>query len=112
MFLLSVLLSAITFNPAMAAPRMGSISGTVDANPIEPDATCKPGKICASQRLPVNRNGCLVNNFWNSSKGGTPLTIDVTETGKNGSKVFVYWVNATNTTITITKMASANYYCP
>jgi hypothetical protein len=112
MFLLSVLLSAITFNP-MAAPGMQPLSGVVEANPIQPDAMCKPGAICASAPLPVKRNGCFVNNFWNSSKGGTPLTIDVTETGKkNGSKVYVYWVNATNTTIKITSMASANYYCP
>ena len=69
-------------------------------------------EIGADQTLPVKRNGCLVNNFWNSSKGGTPLTIDVTETGKNGSKVYVYWVNATNATIKITSMASANYYYP
>ena len=112
MFLLSVLLSAITFNPAMASPGFGSLSGTVDASPDASDPMCKPGAICASARLPVNRNGCKVNNFWNNNKGGTPLTIDVTETGGNGSKVFVYWVNATNKIITITGMASANYYCP
>jgi hypothetical protein len=111
MFLLSVLLSAITFNPVMAGQGM-TLSGVVEANPIQPDAMCKPGGICASARLPVNRNGCHVNNFWNGSKGGTPLTIDITETGGNGSKVFVYWVNATNKIITITGMASANFYCP
>ena len=61
----------------------------------------------------INRNGCHVNNFWQKNvKGGSPLTIDVTETGGNGSKVFIYWVNATSLTITITGMASANYYCP
>ncbi|MGB8909345.1 MAG: hypothetical protein WCC84_11415 [Candidatus Cybelea sp.] len=112
MFLLSVLLSAITFNPAMAGPGMAPLSGVVEANPIQPDAMCKPGAICASATLPIKRNGCHVNNFWNSAKGGTPLTIDVTETGSNGSKVFIYWVNATSSTITITKTASANYYCP
>lgn len=112
MFLLSVLLSAITFNPAMAAG-MTPLSGVVEANPIQPDAACKPGAICASARLPINRNGCRVNNFWQKNvKGGSPLTIDVTETGGNGSKVFIYWVNATSLTITITGMASANYYCP
>jgi hypothetical protein len=118
MFLLSVLLSAITFNPAMAAPSMATLSGSVEAYPIGADATpgksfaCKSGAICASARLPVNRNGCHVNNFWNSAKGGTPLTIDITETGGNGSKVFVYWVNATSATITIKDRASANFYCP
>lgn len=112
MFFLSLLLSAITFNPAMAAQAMTPLSGSVQGNPIAPDAMCMGGMICASARLPINRNGCHVNNVWNSTVGGTPLTIDVTETGNNGSKVFIYWVNATSTTIKITKNASANYYCP
>jgi hypothetical protein len=112
MFLMSVLLSAITFNPAMAPPQMMGYSvGTVYADAISPDKACSPGKICASTTF-TKRNGCFFNNVWNSSVGGTPLTIDVTETGGNGSKVYIYWVNATDTTISIKNKASANYYCP
>lgn len=111
MFLLSVLLSAITFNPAMPPHEAtGATEGYIQAASISPDNTCKPGAICASTTF--NKNGCFFNNFWNSSKGGTPLTIDVTQTGGSGSKVYVYWVNATNTTISITGSAQAKYYCP
>ena len=114
MILMSLLLSAVTFNPALA-PRVGTApaEGFVQANVISPDKVCKPGAICAKAPLPINRNGCFVNNFWNTTKGGgTPLTIDVTQTGSNGSPVYVYWVNATNTGITITGNAQAKYYCP
>lgn len=113
MILMSLLLAAVTFNPAMA-PRAGiaPAEGSVQANVISPDKTCKPGDICASAHLPVNRNGCYVNNFWNGSVGGTPLTIDVTQTGPNGSTVYIYWVNATNKNIGITGNAMAKYYCP
>ncbi|MBV8344894.1 MAG: hypothetical protein JO190_07895 [Candidatus Eremiobacteraeota bacterium] len=110
---MSLLLAAITFNPAMA-PRMGpgTSEGIVQAQVISPDKVCKSGQICAKARLPVNRNGCFVNNFWNGSVGGTPLTIDITQTGGGGSPVYVYWVNATNLNITITGTAQAKYYCP
>lgn len=111
MILMSLLLAALTFNPAIMQ-RPPAAEGFISANTISPDKTCKPGDICAKARLPVNRNGCFVNNFWNSSQGGTPLTMDVTETGKNGSAVYVYWVNATNLSIVITGMAKAHYYCP
>jgi hypothetical protein len=110
MFLMSVLLSAITFNPAIApGAAMGGTSGTIHANAISPDSNCKPGAICASSTF--HKNGCYFNNMWNSGTGGTPLTVDVTETGNNGSKVYVYWVNATNQTIGIKGTANANYYC-
>ena len=114
MFLVSLLLSVVTFNPALPAHEMtGSISGTIQANVISPDATCKPGAICASTKMKNPRNGCFFNNFSNSaSGGGTPLTMDVTETGGNGSPVYVYWVNATNLNIKIAGTANANYYCP
>ena len=113
MILMSLLLAAVTFNPALApragvAPAEGIVQGAV----ISPDAVCKSGAICAKARLPVNRNGCYVNNFWNGSVGGTPLTIDVTQTGPMGSAVYIYWVNATNLNITITGTAQAKYYCP
>ena len=114
MFLMSVLLSAITFNPAMSAPRVSTtpVSGYVQGDVISPDSTCKPGAICAKSAMKTPRNGCFFNNVWNSSAGGTPLTLDVTETGKNGSPVYVYWVNATNLTISINGKAYANFYCP
>ncbi len=111
MFLMSVLLSAIAFNPAMA-PRP-AMAGYVQAEAISPDKTCAPGAICAKVSMPNPRNGCFFNNFWNNSKGGTPLTIDVTETGGNGSPVYVYWINATSTTsISIKDKAYAKNYCP
>jgi hypothetical protein len=91
---------------------MAPLSGSVQGNPISPDFSCKAGAICATAALPVKRNGCFVNNFSNGSIGGTPLTIDLTETGKSGSNVHVYWVNATNAPITITSKTKANYYCP
>ena len=114
MFLMSVLLSAITFNPALPARDVhGSGAGTIHANVVSPDATCKPGKICASATMKNPRNGCYFNNVSSSaSGGGTPLTVDVTETGSNGSPVYIYWVNATDLTIKITGTANANFYCP
>jgi len=109
---LSLLLSAVTFNPAMMPHQTtGPTEGYIVARSISPDATCKPGQICASYTF--NRNGCFFNNFWNKTNGGTPLTIDVTQTGGNGSKVYVYWINATNNNIGISGSgASAKYYCP
>lgn len=91
---------------------MNPMTGFVQGDVISPDKTCKSGDICAKSSMKTPRNGCHFNNFWNSSKGGTPLTVDVTETGKNGSPVYVYWVNATNLNIMIKGMAYANFYCP
>lgn len=93
------------------APRVGAAptEGYISADAISPDKTCKPGAICASYT--ANRNGCFFNNFWNSSKGGTPLAIDVTQTGPNGSNVYVYWVNNTSTSIAIKDKAYAKFYC-
>ena len=109
MFLMSVLLSAITFNPAMA-PRPAA-AGYVQGEPTSPDKTCAPGGICAKTSMPNPRNGCFFNNFWNSNKGGTPLTVDVTETGGNGSPVYIYWINATSTSIAIQDKAYARFSC-
>jgi hypothetical protein len=106
---LSLLLSAITFNPAVPLAA-GPAEGIIAAQAISPDKTCKPGAICASYTF--NRNGCFFNNYWvKNVKGGTPLAIDITQTGSNGSAVYVYWVNNTNTNIGITGMAYAKYYC-
>jgi hypothetical protein len=111
MILMPLLLAAITFNPAMAPrPALGPTEGYIAADAISPDSTCKPGAICAS--FTFNRNGCYFNNFWNSSKGGTPLAIDVTQTGSNGSNVYIYWVNNTNVNLAIKGKAYAKYYCP
>ena len=113
MFLLSVLLSAITFNPAMASPGMTPLSGVVEATPTQPTQCANPARSAPRQGFPSTATAVTsITSGKNNIKGGTPLTIDVTETGGNGSKVFIYWVNATITTITITGMASANYYCP
>jgi hypothetical protein len=94
------------------APRaqMAATEGTIAARPISPDATCKPGDICASQT--VHQNGCFYSNFWNKNNGGTPLTIDVTQTGGSGSNTYIYWVNSTNKTISITGQAMAKFVCP
>jgi hypothetical protein len=108
-----MLLSAITFNPAMAPARTTVSEGLVYARAIEPDASCKPGAICASANLPVKQNGCYANNFYNGTNGGTPLSVELTQTGGNGSVVYIYWVNATNKTLTLKGSgAVAKYYCP
>jgi hypothetical protein len=111
MFLTSLLLSVVTLNPAMLPPRAdaGAREGYIMAGPVSPDKTCKPGDICASKT--VTMNGCFYVNFWNSTNGGTPLAIDVTQTGNNGSKTYIYWVNNTNKNIVITGNAMAKYYC-
>jgi hypothetical protein len=111
MLLVSLLLSVITLNPAMTPPlAMGASNGYVQASPISPDSTCKPGAICASHKF--NRNGCFFNNVWNNKYGGTPLAIDVTQTDGNGSTVWIYWVNNTNKNISIIGSATVKYYCP
>jgi len=111
MLLIPVLLSAITFNPAAAA--MTPLQGYVHADVVPASSsTCAAGAICGKGTLPVKRNGCYVDNFYNGSLGGTPLTIDVTESGPNGSPVYIYWVNALSTAITIKSAPYAKYYCP
>lgn len=108
MFLTSLLLSVITLNaPAMPGAMLGAHEGIIESGPIA-DSTCKPGQICASRK--VSQKGCFYANFWNSSKGGTPLAIDVTETSSKTS--YIYWVNNTNKNIGITGQAYANFYCP
>ena len=111
MFLLSILLSVVSFAPAMQqhVPAMGARSGVIQSD-MMPDTTCKPGAICASHTSSLGR-GCFFNNVYiKGSKGGTPLAIDVTET--NTKTTYIYWVNNTNQSISITGNASANYYCP
>jgi hypothetical protein len=113
MILTSLLLAAATFNPAMM-PRGAAATPTEGfiRSDIVPDATCKPGGICASKTLNGNWNHCFFANFWNKSAGGgTPLTIDVTDTDGQGSPVYVYWVNATNRNIGISGNAMAKYFC-
>jgi len=112
MFLLSVLLSAATFMPAMA-PQHGfapARTGTIFGDVISPDKGCAPGAICASLTKSLGK-GCFFNNAYKKGAyGGTPLAVNVTETAS--STDFIYWVNDTGMTIGITKHASANYYCP
>lgn len=97
--------------PAMAPHDFAvARTGTIYGSPISPDSSCKPGKICASAKKAVGK-GCYFNNYYKKNVvGGTPLAVNVSETGS--STDFVYWVNDTDLTIGITKMASANYYCP
>ena len=111
MFLLSILLSTVSFAPAMQqhTPMVGARTGVIQSD-IMPDSTCKPGAICASKTTSLGK-GCFFNNLYvKGSKGGTPLAIDVSET--NSKTTYVYWVNNTNQNIGITGNASANYYCP
>lgn len=110
MILISLILAALTFSPAIAPRPSGVTEGFLSARAISPDATCDSGHICASTTF--HTNGCYFNNFWNGSVGGTPLTIDVTQTGSNGSPVYIYWVNSTNKTLKIISMAKVKYYCP
>jgi len=111
MFLMSVLLSALTFAPALPPERtMGATEGEIQGSLISPDATCKPGAICGTATF--TRQGCYFNNVWvKGVKGATPLTLDVTETG-SGKPVYIYWVNALSTSLTITGTVHAHYYCP
>ncbi len=111
MFLMSLLLSVITLAPALPARPTFVREGLITSGPISPDKVCKPGDICASNTLKGQYNGCLFINFATNGSGGTPLTVDVTETGSNGKNVYVYWVNATNLNITIIGKANAKYYC-
>jgi hypothetical protein len=91
------------------APMMGDRTGMIQSD-MMPDSTCKPGAICASKKTSLGK-GCFFNNAWKSGAyGGTPLTIDVTETASKTT--YVYWVNSTNQNIGITGKASANFYCP
>lgn len=108
---LPLILSAVTFNPAMA-PRMssGATEGYIVAQPLASETNCKPGHICASAKTTLH--GCFIVNFFNGNNGGTPLAIDVTQTGAAGSTTWVYWVNNYYKTITITGNAMAKYYCP
>lgn len=111
MILISLILAALTFGPAIAPHPSGATEGFLSARPISPDFSCAPGAICASTTH--NRNGCYYNNYWvKGSQGGTPLAIDVTQTGPQGSPTYLYWVNNTNKTIKITSFASLKFYCP
>jgi hypothetical protein len=109
MFLISLLLSVVTFNPAML-PHQGTVvsRGVITGN-VAPDAqtSCQPGDICASTTVKFSQ--CFYVNYIDSNNGGTPLTIDVTET--NSKKTYVYWINTYYKPITIKGKAKANYYC-
>lgn len=114
MFLASVLLSVVSFAPAFA-PHAGATSGYVEgymqAQPLASETPCKPGHICASLKT-TKLHGCYVVNFDNGTNGGTPLTIDVTQTGPAGTTTYVYWINNYYRDIQITGLATAKYYCP
>ncbi|MGC1381655.1 MAG: hypothetical protein WA814_11610 [Candidatus Baltobacteraceae bacterium] len=108
---MSLLLAALTLNPAvMPHAGTGATEGYIEAEPTGKVTNCKPGAICAFKKTTLH--GCFVNNVWNSSKGGTPLAIDISETGGAGSTTWVYWVNNTNQTLGITGNATAHFYCP
>ncbi len=110
MILMSLLLAALSFAPAMAPHPLGANEGFVQARAVSPDSNCAPGAICASTTL--HQNSCFYSNFYNGSVGGTPLTIDVTQTGGSGSPTYIYWVNATNKTIKILGgTAKAKFVC-
>jgi hypothetical protein len=102
MTLMSLLLAAVTFNPVLAPHSItGSTQGDIQAQAISPDATCKAGAICASRTITGKWNYCFFTNVYNGVIGGTPLTVNVTQTGAQGSPVYIYWVNTLNKNLTI-----------
>ena len=103
-----MLLSAITFAPMAQHGAAAPAEGVMMSRPLA-KTTCAPGDICATQTL--NRNGCFFNNYYNGTVGGTPLAIDVTQTGPQGSPTYIYWVNNTNKNIVIKSYAYVKYYC-
>jgi hypothetical protein len=111
MFLASLLLSVVSFAPAFAPhPAAASyVEGFVRTQASE--TTCHPGHICASVQT-TKLHGCYVVNFANNSNGGTPLAIDVTESGAYGTTTTVYWINNYNKDVQINGQATAKYYCP
>ena len=110
MLLIPILLSAITFAPPMAqhGAAVTPTEGLIMSRPLA-KTTCAPGAICASTTF--NRNGCFFNNYYNGTVGGTPLAIDVTQTGPQGSNVYIYWVNNLNKNIVIKSAAYVKFYC-
>ncbi|MBV9700806.1 MAG: hypothetical protein JO078_11865 [Candidatus Eremiobacteraeota bacterium] len=109
MLLIPMLLSAITFAPmASHAGTVTPTEGLLRAQSLA-KSTCAPGDICASTTF--NRNGCFFNNYYNGTVGGTPLAIDVTQTGPQGSNTYIYWVNNTNKNIVIKSAAYVKFYC-
>jgi len=113
MFLMSLVLAAVTFNP-MIAPQgtTARTEGYVQGQAISPDASCVPGGICASLKLTGKWNYCFFTNVYNGIVGGTPLSMEVTQTGLQGSPVYLYWVNATNKTLGIKGgTTKAHYAC-
>jgi hypothetical protein len=111
MLFMSLLLSVVTLNPAMPArSAMGPTEGIIQGTVLPDGTNCQPGHICASAKTTLH--GCFVNNFYDSSNGGTPLTIDVSQTGKAGTTTWIYWINSYYKTISIKGNAQAKYYCP
>lgn len=107
---MSLLLSVITLNPAMApGPAMGASEGYIQGDVLPGETNCQPGHICASKKTTLH--GCFLVNFYNGTNGGTPLTIDVTQTGGPGTTTWVYWINTYYKTIAIKGSATAKYYC-
>jgi hypothetical protein len=111
MFLASLLLSVVSFTPAFAPhPAAASyVEGFVQTRAGE--TTCQPGHICATLQT-TKLHGCYVVNFANGSNGGTPLTVDVTQSGAAGSTTTVYWINNYYKNVQINGLATAKYYCP
>lgn len=108
MLLIPMLLSAITFAPMAQHGTVAPAEGLLRAQSLA-KSTCAPGDICASTTF--NRNGCFFNNYYNGTVGGTPLAIDVTQTGPQGSNTYIYWVNNTNKNIVIKSAAYVKFYC-
>lgn len=113
MFFASLLLSVVSFAPALA-PHAGAhnyVEGFMQARPLAGETTCHPGHICASLQT-TQLHGCFVVNFDNGTNGGTPLAIDVTQSGPAGSTTTVYWINNYFKDVQISGNATAKYYCP
>jgi hypothetical protein len=89
----------------------GSVEGFVQAQPLASESPCRPAHICAALKT-TKLHGCYVVNFDNGANGGTPLALDVTQSGSSGSETYVYWINNYYKDVQIYGYATAKYYCP
>lgn len=111
MLLASLLLSVVSFTPGFAQHPAAHnyVEGFVQTPASE--TTCHPNHICATLQT-TKLHGCFVVNFANSGNGGTPLAIDVTQSGAAGTTTTIYWINNYNKDVQIAGQATAKYYCP
>ena len=111
MLIASLLLSVVSFTPAFASHPASARYAEGFAQTNASETTCHPGHICATLQT-TKLHGCFVVNFANGTNGGTPLAVDVTQTGAAGTTTTLYWINNSNKDVQINGLATAKYYCP